>query len=62
MQQESLCCPAVVSRDHEVCLAAKHAKREESPSSHKLVDTDAEGAVLFSLREFTSSDRSTVAV
>ena len=37
-------CPAVVSRDHAVYLAAEHAEGRGSLRSHELVD-NAEGAV-----------------
>ena len=42
--QESLGCPAVVSRDHEVCLAAEHAERRRSPSTTEVGDAAAKGA------------------
>ena len=41
----------MVSRDHEVCLAAEHTEHRGLPRSHKLVDTNAEGAVLFALTD-----------
>ena len=62
--QESPGCPAVVSRDHAVCLAAEHAERRGSPRLHELGDADAEGADPFPVQinnDFLG-DRSTVAV
>ena len=55
-------CPAVASRDHKVCLAAKHAERRGSPRLHKLADTDAEGVVLSPLNRLYFNDRSTIVV
>ena len=37
-------CPAVVSQDHAVCLAAEHAERRRSPSTTEFGDAAAEGA------------------
>jgi hypothetical protein len=34
----------VVSRDHEVCLAAEHVERRRSPSTTEFGDAAAEGA------------------
>lgn len=52
----------VVSQDYELCLATEHTKRRGSPRSHELVDTDAEGAILFTFPNFIFGNRSTVAV
>ena len=52
IQQESPGCIIVANRDHEVCLAAEHAKRRGSLRSQELVDANPEGAVLFSSTDY----------
>ena len=56
--------PAVVSRDHAVCLDAEHAERWGSLRLHELGDADAEGADPFSVQINNGflGNRSTLAV
>ena len=42
--QKSSGCPAVVSRDHAVCLAAEHAERQRWPSTTEIGDAAHKGA------------------
>ena len=59
--QESPGCPAVVSRDHAVCLATEHAERRELLRLHELGDANAEGATPF-LVQINNDFQATVAL
>ena len=41
----------MVSRDHEVCLAAEHAEHRKSPSTTEFGDAAAEGAKIHKMEE-----------